>query len=598
MKQDIVPAEALKKEFYSFDVSNKEKEWILNHTMMQQYIVVTHGTQGKDEFLRDHPELSKTKNKTRITKKTRFGYCTWCHQSFILPDTWTIKKASRFYDQFETYECPHCHRKHELISGYRGLGNKSIKRQVTFFSRSRKSKNVILAKVVAAVLPIENGYRDCKLQTYIVGMMRLEIGKPTTYYVRNAYYYDGNFCHSFFWGEAGGENDIGRPWIRRKTIGYGLATEWENFGFAEYADYDALNRIIKTSAWKYCGKDEYYTSENQPRYACEIEKYLDLYSRFPQIEYLIKSGLANIVKAKLNGDTTKPAVFWRKCKNPKDMLRVKLSKEERKWIFELHQTGKDVSVNALNILTIQQQLKRRCTLSDAIAVESCYWLLHGNILNDLRFMDLHSLVAYCSRQLAKAREKDRDNPWKNVNVGTICRDYIDYYEEIKRLGYDLNDRTYIRPRDLYEAHRHTSELLRIRHEAKMKAMRQKELELQKAGLAKYVKNLQSYIFTDGTYLIRPLRTVDEFIREGSVNHNCVGTYITRCAQGHTAIMAIRKIDDPDTVFYTMEIQDNKIMQCRTKNNVPVAQGTAIDDFVKLYEKMILKPKQQLRREGA
>lgn len=132
----------------------------------------------------------------------------------------------------------------------------------------------------------------------------------------------------------------------------------------------------------------------------------------------------------------------------------------------------------------------------------------------------------------------------------------------------------------------------------MKAMRQKELELQKAGLAKYVKNLQSYIFTDGTYLIRPLRTVDEFIREGSVNHNCVGTYITRCAQGHTAIMAIRKIDDPDTVFYTMEIQDNKIMQCRTKNNVPVAQGTAIDDFVKLYEKMILKPKQQLRREGA
>ena len=119
MKQDIVPAEALKKEFYSFDVSNKEKEWILNHTMMQQYIVVTHGTQGKDEFFRDHPELSKTKNKTRITKKTRFGYCTWCHQSFILPDTWTIKKASRFYDQFETYECPHCHRKHELISGYR-----------------------------------------------------------------------------------------------------------------------------------------------------------------------------------------------------------------------------------------------------------------------------------------------------------------------------------------------------------------------------------------------------------------------------------------------------------------------------------------------
>ena len=63
-------------------------------------------------------------------------------------------------------------------------------------------------------------------------------------------------------------------------------------------------------------------------------------------------------------------------------------------------------------------------------------------------------------------------------------------------------------------------------------------------------------------------------------------------------MAIRKIDDPDTVFYTMEIMDNKIIQCRTKNNVPAEEDTDIGHFVKLFEETILKPKQELRREGA
>lgn len=128
-------------------------------------------------------------------------------------------------------------------------------------------------------------------------------------------------------------------------------------------------------------------------------------------------------------------------------------------------------------------------------------------------------------------------------------------------------------------------------------MREKEQKEKSIGLEERAKKLQSYIFTDGTFFIRPLRTAEEFIHEGSVNHNCVGTYITRCAKGHTAIMAIRKIDDPDTVFYTMEIMDNKIIQCRTKNNVPAEEDTDIGHFVKLYEETILKPKQESRREG-
>lgn len=591
MKQDIVPADALEKEFYSFDVSNKEKEWIIKHAMQKQYIVCTHGTEAKNEYLREHPDCIKDNAHKRITNSTRFGYCTWCHHSFIVPKTWIIRKRQDDIFRYHTQKCPYCHKRHEFISGHRGLGNKSIKRLVTLFSRSRKSKDTILAKVVAAILPIENGYKDCQLQTYVVGMMRLEIGKPTAYYIRDVYYYDGEFR----------PYGIGGPWVRRKKIGYGLATLWENLGYTEEADYTSLYKIIQASAWKYCGCKEFFSSYRFPAYACNVEKYLDLYSRFPQIEILVKSGLADIVRTKLDDDyngSTRPAVIWRQYKNPKNILRFTLTKDERKLIYELHQKGNDISMDAINLLAIQQQHKKRCTLSDAMNMAKNYWYIGEDLVKDPYLMDAHSLIAYCTRQLDKVREKDGDYQWKNVCVGDICRDYLDYYREIKKLGYDLTDRTYIRPRDLYEAHRHTSAVLRARETARIAAMREKEQKEKSIGLEERAKKLQSYIFTDGTFFIRPLRTAEEFIHEGSVNHNCVGTYITRCAKGHTAIMAIRKIDDPDTVFYTMEIMDNKIIQCRTKNNVPAEEDTDIGHFVKLFEETILKPKQELRREGA
>jgi hypothetical protein len=40
------------------------------------------------------------------------------------------------------------------------------------------------------------------------------------------------------------------------------------------------------------------------------------------------------------------------------------------------------------------------------------------------------------------------------------------------------------------------------------------------------------------------------------------------ANGETAIFFIRRLDSPDTPFYTLELKGKKITQCRTKNNKP------------------------------
>ena len=55
-------------------------------------------------------------------------------------------------------------------------------------------------------------------------------------------------------------------------------------------------------------------------------------------------------------------------------------------------------------------------------------------------------------------------------------------------------------------------------------------------------------------------------KEGQSLHHCVGTYIDRVCNGETAILFIRSNDDLGKSFYTMEVKNNKLIQCRGMNN--------------------------------
>jgi hypothetical protein len=61
--------------------------------------------------------------------------------------------------------------------------------------------------------------------------------------------------------------------------------------------------------------------------------------------------------------------------------------------------------------------------------------------------------------------------------------------------------------------------------------------------------------------------VAELKAEGKALHHCVGTYAERVANGSTNIFFIRKAEQPDTPYYTLEIgQNGSIVQCRGNKN--------------------------------
>ena len=61
--------------------------------------------------------------------------------------------------------------------------------------------------------------------------------------------------------------------------------------------------------------------------------------------------------------------------------------------------------------------------------------------------------------------------------------------------------------------------------------------------------------------------ISDLKKEGKRLNHCVGRYGDSVANEKTQIFFIRKKNNPRESFYTLEIKNDEIIQCHTKNNV-------------------------------
>ena len=83
-------------------------------------------------------------------------------------------------------------------------------------------------------------------------------------------------------------------------------------------------------------------------------------------------------------------------------------------------------------------------------------------------------------------------------------------------------------------------------------------------------------------MIRPCKSQLEMIAEGKALCHCVGGYAKSHATGNTSIMLIRRIEDPDTPYYTLEYKRGSVAQNRGKSNC------SRTDEVKTFEEKWLR----------
>jgi hypothetical protein len=147
-------------------------------------------------------------------------------------------------------------------------------------------------------------------------------------------------------------------------------------------------------------------------------------------------------------------------------------------------------------------------------------------------------------------------------------DWLDYVKHAKLLDYDIKSDFILFPKKL-----------RIEHDRMAVEYSKRKPEINESRISAMTDaiNLKFKFEADG-YVIRAPNSVKEIKDEGSTLNHCVGGYyIDNMAAGSTVLLFIRRSDEPDVPFFTLEFKNGAVSHCRGNRNCNITP--AVQKFV-------------------
>lgn len=325
--------------------------------------------------------------------------------------------------------------------------------------------------------------------------------------------------------------------------------------------------------YNFVNKDEAIEKCNRIKYALEslpeTEEYylIDVLIRtlrFPEIEQLGKLGCSKIVKNIIYSSTPKADIKYNfgEYYNDKEksiLRRIGMTKPQldvfnklldngkyydSKYIKGLKMMreafGKDLS--HLDIKSYERYLKGFTHIGDR------FWSGIDSYARDIGF-DVEKFIRNLIR-LGEKREEiygvvhDALNAYTRLNYGTAPE--INWYFD------DCSDA--VRAHDAIIALKNEQdEERRAMWDMEAAERRKKEEEKRK----KVDKERKQYEYEDDEYIIRLPKDSNEIVREGSMQHICIGGYTSRHATGDTNLFFLRKKSEPEFPFYAIEMNKFK-----------------------------------------
>lgn len=304
--------------------------------------------------------------------------------------------------------------------------------------------------------------------------------------------------------------------------------------------------------------------------------YLKFWQKRPQVENLIVQGAGKIVAelikkgaARYSYERPKACpeikeIDWKE-KRPAQMLGLNrdelrcLVKEkwtEKEWAFyktiraeEPFRLPEDMeTVRKVGIYSAETLLRMK-TVRGGASVMRCVW--------------------YLLRQ-AQRQEKGA----AKVDAGYLR----DYWNMAAGLGEDLGDPSLRFPKDLVRAHdRVMVEAGRIAAEKEEKE-RAVEIAKRAAEFAARSEQLAPYSWENDGITIRPVKDERELIYEGKTLSHCVARYAASVANGRTAIFLIRKKNEPDKPWFTLELDEKTLTVRQNRGKCNCARTKAVEVF--------------------
>ncbi|MEG1335990.1 MAG: PcfJ domain-containing protein, partial [Clostridiales bacterium] len=286
-----------------------------------------------------------------------------------------------------------------------------------------------------------------------------------------------------------------------------------------------------------------------------VIQYAKYFAQYPVMEFLRKGGYTQLLLERVCGLS----------KDTANAIRWQRSKLKECFKFPLHflksRPAGDWTMSDIATLNHIYAANPKISINDAI-----YALIDKCIPRDKKLIDV--IFAYCGPKKVTDYINLTAQTDGNENIRFTWYTYRDYITECQKLNYNLKDKNILYPKDLKAAHNQTMSLIEISKD-----------KYSNEQLQKQADKLNKWCYAADNLIIRPAASVEDFVTEGNDLHHCVKTYIDRVISGDTAIFLIRQADQPNKPYFTLELRNKKIMQCRTKNNQDYRDYPEIVNFI-------------------
>lgn len=309
-------------------------------------------------------------------------------------------------------------------------------------------------------------------------------------------------------------------------LGYYWGVNWtkaRNNQTCYHPAYVYTGNLYEVFGEKYYNVDLTKVLENQ-QHKINFVKLLDNLKKIPQTEYMCKLGLVTLA-AKLNesdyGEGKKFSDILGVTKQYLPMYKnLDISDEEHRFIKEIPEF-------------VSERLFRQFR---TLEIDSAKY---DNVKECLKYQTLQTLINYISKQ-----NKVVSNG-ASANGPRIVQWLSDYYGMCDDLDIPINKGT-VRPRELKNAH---DVLTKKYHLVKA------EIKDKKSKAALELVNNWFTEYGNDEYCIKVPHYKSDFVREGQALNHCVGRfgYYDNHIKGEKMIFFVRKASDPDTPYYTTEI---------------------------------------------
>lgn len=161
-------------------------------------------------------------------------------------------------------------------------------------------------------------------------------------------------------------------------------------------------------------------------------------------------------------------------------------------------------------------------------------------------------------KLTRLQEKT-DKKGLNEDVFRIFSDAFNLFKQISNTN--RPDIDLYSCKDVNELHRYHNMLIEINIIDKEERTKEEQERLNKLAAKLYDQRKEKFEYADDNFSIIVPEEMNKITKEGVYLHHCVGGYVNRVAKGRTNILFLRKNDDIDIPFFTIEVSNsNEIIQ--------------------------------------